>query len=133
MSRRTPWRLAFAIALGVQLLALYWPRVEITGLPQDSDKVVHLVLFGVPAYLGVVALERRWWWVALALALHAPVSELLQGSLLPWRSATAADAVANLAGVVLGVVLARLTRRSSTHARRGEAPPRRPEDVTIEK
>lgn len=130
-TRRTAWHVAFVVALAAQLVALYWPRVAVDGFPQDSDKVVHLLLFGVPAYLGVVAFGR--WWPALVLVAHAPVSELLQGALLPGRSSTPADAIADLAGVALGVVLALRTRRCSTRARTPDAPPRPSEDVTIER
>lgn len=108
------WRLALAVAVTVHLLALYWPRVEIDGLPRDSDKVVHVLLFAVPAYLGVLALGR--WWPVLVLAVHAPVSELLQARLLPGRSGTAADAAADLAGVGLAALLAFATARSRARA-----------------
>lgn len=128
MARKTAWRLAFAGAVTVQLIVLYWPAVPVQG-PPDSDKLVHLLLFAVPAYLGVVALGQ-WWPAALVLAVHAPVSELLQGRVLPSRSGTAADAVADLVGVALGVALGLGT--SSTLRRPRGDPPNGAGDVTID-
>ena len=66
--------------------------------------------FGVPTVLVLRAWPRRWALVGL-LALHAPVSELVQHFLLPNRSGDPWDAVADLGGVVLGVTLAVVGRR----------------------
>jgi hypothetical protein len=90
--------------LAVHLVALYLPRVDLGGAPQDSDKVVHVLLFGVPTFLGVVAFRR--WWPAVLLALHAPLSEFLQATWLPGRTGDWRDALADLAGVAIGSVLA---------------------------
>jgi hypothetical protein len=40
------------------------------------------------------------------MAVHAPLSEIIQGRLLTDRSMQAADVVADLAGVALGVLVA---------------------------
>ena len=79
------WLWLFVVVVAVHLAALYWPRV---GL-----------LAGVrPAYLLV------------PLALHAPVSELLQHAVLPNRSGDVWDAVADLAGVVVGATIGMVSR-----------------------
>lgn len=89
----------------VHLLALYWPRVEVGGLPQDSDKLGHALLFGLPALASVLAWPRPWAKVAVAaLAVHAPLSEWLQAGLLPLRSGDPRDAVADLVGVLVGTL-----------------------------
>ncbi|HET7303993.1 MAG TPA: VanZ family protein [Segeticoccus sp.] len=102
------WPGLFTVLVALQLLVLYAPsapgRVEVTGL----DKVVHASVFGLPA---LVATLRRWPWVLLALALHAPLSELVQHVLLPHRDGNVWDAVADLAGIVLGVAVAVVGRR----------------------
>ena len=103
----------FAVLLVAHLAALYWPRVDLQGPVTWSDKVAHLLLFLAPTVAGLLAGVRPAYLVAL-LALHAPVSELLQHYLLPHRTGDAWDAVADLGGVVLGVtsvVVGRSLRR----------------------
>jgi VanZ family protein len=95
---------AFVALVVVQLLAVYWPRVDVQGPVTWTDKVVHALLFLLPTVAGLLAGLRPAWLVGL-LALHAPVSELVQHFLLPNRSGDAWDAVADLSGVVLGVTL----------------------------
>lgn len=101
------------LSVVVHLAAIYWPRVSVVGPVPWTDKVVHVLLFGVPTVLLLVA--RPWrvrpGLVVVVLALHAPVSELLQHFLLPHRSGDAWDAVADLGGVVLGVTLVVVGRR----------------------
>lgn len=103
----------FAVLLVAHLCALYWPRVELQGPVSWTDKVVHVLLFLLPTVAGLLAGVRPVLLVGL-LALHAPVSELVQHFLLPHRTGDAWDAVADLSGVVLGVtsvVVGRALRR----------------------
>jgi VanZ family protein len=95
---------AFVGLVVVQLLAVYWPRVDVQGPVTWTDKVVHVLLFLLPTVAGLVAGLRPAWVVGL-IALHAPVSELVQHFVLPNRSGDVWDAVADLSGVVLGVTL----------------------------
>jgi VanZ family protein len=101
---RQVWRVAFLGLVVAQLLAVYWPRVDVQGPVTWTDKVVHVLLFLLPTVAGLVAGLRPAWVVGL-VALHAPVSELVQHFLLPNRSGDVWDAVADLSGVVLGVTL----------------------------
>lgn len=97
------WRLAFGVALAVQLIAVYSPQglsgPGITGL----DKVVHLSIFFAPA-LALLMMGIRARWALGILALHAPVSELIQHFWLPERSGDVFDALADLSGVGIGWV-----------------------------
>jgi uncharacterized membrane protein HdeD (DUF308 family) len=100
-------------AVVAQLLVLYWPVVTVEGPVSWTDKVVHLLVFAVPTY----AVGRALGSVRVAVvlfAIHAPVSELVQHTLLPGRSGDVWDAVLDLLGVALGgtalVVRARLRR-----------------------
>jgi hypothetical protein len=120
------WRLAFAIAVVAHLVALYWPRVDMAGAPEGSDKIGHVVLFAVPVAIGIIA--TRSWWPAAVFAVHAVLSEALQASWLPDRSGSAADAVADLVGVALGsavVVVARSRGRVGSHPPDDRSPLRR--------
>jgi len=95
------WRVAFGVALAAQLIAVYSPQglggPGITGL----DKVVHLSIFFAPA-LALLMMGIRARWALGILALHAPVSELIQHFFLPQRSGDVFDVVADLSGVALG-------------------------------
>lgn len=99
-------RIAFVIAVIVQCWALYVPRppsVE-TGLP--VDKVVHLGLFAVVTWLGLLA---GWRWVVPLMILQAGTSELIQYFFMPNRGGDWWDLTADLVGVALGWALARVT------------------------
>ena len=112
--RRVHPALVVFVALAVaHVAALYWPRVDVEGPVTWSDKVVHVVLFAAPTFAGLTARLRPALVIGL-LAVHAPVSELVQHFLLPNRSGDLGDAVADLGGVVLGVsifVVGRARRR----------------------
>ena len=97
-------------SIGVHVLALYWPRVDVPGTLEGGDKLTHVLLFGVPVLAAVLALRRPWLVVAL-LTLHAPLSEWAQSALLPDRSGDPADVAADAVGVMLGVTGGLLARR----------------------
>lgn len=117
--RAVGW-IALAVVLVGHLCALYAPGspepapVDIPGL----DKVVHVALFALPAFL-IGRLTRASWPLWLLLA-HAPISELIQHAFIPLRTGDPLDLLADLAGVALGTWLAtrrdgrRRARRSST-------------------
>lgn len=112
--RDTATRWALVLVLLVHLLALYLPgspEAGPVGIPH-ADKLVHVLLFAAPTYL-VRRLTSAWWPVAL-IALHAPVSELIQYWLIPYRSGDPLDLVADAVGIGLGVwVAAVVTVRSA--------------------
>ena len=96
---RSRWLLA-AVVLA-QLVVLYAPRAPSTGGVPGLDKVVHVLVFAVVAAVGLRARVPRW--VVLLLTVgHAPVSELVQATLLPGRSGDPLDLLADLAGCALG-------------------------------
>jgi hypothetical protein len=99
---RQVWLLLFALSLLLQLMVLYVPSApggpEVNGL----DKVIHASVFGAAVLTALLAgLPRRW--VLAVLALHAPVSEVVQATLLPSRDGDVWDAVADLTGVGLAL------------------------------
>jgi hypothetical protein len=95
----TRWRWAFGVTVLVHLAVLYWPRSPSTGgLP--IDKVVHAVIFGMVLWVAAKA-GLRVAPVAVVLAGHAVVSELIQHYLLANRSGDPTDSVADLTGVVI--------------------------------
>jgi hypothetical protein len=109
-------QVGFVLALVLQVYALYLyvpAPSDAVSIPH-ADKVVHVVMFAVPAAIGVLA-RLRPWLVGLVLAVHAPVSEVVQHLWIPTRSGDPWDVVADWVGVALGLAVGRLvvTRRSS--------------------
>ena len=113
LPRRGPvlaWSWALAAALLLQMYVLYAPSPGGPTMFSGSDKIVHAGIFAMPVLLAF-RVGRRWPWAALACAIHAPVSEVIQGAALPRRSADPWDAVADLTGVALAVAVALVVRR----------------------
>lgn len=97
-----------AVALAAQVSGLYAPTVPgPEGVP-GLDKVAHFLVFAVPTFLAWLLGAR---WVVLLLLVHALVAELLQHTLAPDRVAELADAIANVCGVAVGALAARLAAR----------------------
>ena len=109
-SARRVLRWAFALAMVGQLVVLYLPSTP-AAVPQIAglDKVVHVVIFALPVLLAVLLDARRW--VIPLLVVHAPVSELVQGYVLPHRGMDYKDVIADLAGIVIGWILGVLVVR----------------------
>jgi hypothetical protein len=99
------------LAVAVQLAVLYSPDGGGPLLFPQSDKVVHVAVFLVPVALAVVAGFRRWLVVAV-FAAQAVLSEVVQAVFLPHRSGDVLDAVADLTGVALGVLVGTLVLRA---------------------
>lgn len=114
-ARWTWWGVAFVLAAVLNLVLLYWPRQVGGPSVVHLDKAVHLVSFAALAWTGLRAGLRRRWLLPL-LALHAVASEVVQGVLLARRSGDGWDVVADLAGVVVGAVLAGAATRGRTEA-----------------
>jgi VanZ family protein len=112
----TTARTAFVLAVVVNLLLLYWPRaVGEEGLPY-LDKVAHVLTFASLAWTGLWAgIPLRW--LVGVLALHAVVSEVVQARLLSGRSGDVADVAADLAGILVGTLLARASWRDDDAVR----------------
>lgn len=90
------------LALAVHLAVLYWPRSPSSGeLP--IDKVVHAAIFGLVLWAAARA-RLPVAPVAVLLAVHAVVSELIQHYLLAGRSGDPGDSIADLAGVAIVTV-----------------------------
>ena len=109
---------AFAAVAVLSLVVLFSPS---SPAPSWSfphlDKVVHVSLFAL------LAGAARWRFgagtaVLLAVCAYAPVSEVLQGWVLPERSADWHDVVADLSGTALGWLLATRLLRPAPAATR---------------
>jgi hypothetical protein len=92
---------AAGLALAVQLVVVYAPSGPGTSPFPGADKVVHLLVFAVPVLLLLLA-GAPVRVVLPLLAAHAVLSEVVQGVWLTHRSGDPLDALADLAGVLVG-------------------------------
>lgn len=97
---------ALAVSVVVQAVAVYTPgSAQPDGLA-GFDKLVHLLIFGVPAALAILAGGAWRPWVPPLLIGHAVASELLQAAVIPDRGGDPIDVLADVLGVILGWVVA---------------------------
>lgn len=116
LSPRSPvtlLRVGFAAAVLAQVwvLYLYVPSGSDPVSVPHADKVVHALVFALPVLLGVLA-GLRPWLVGVLLAVHAPVSEVVQHLWIPDRAGDPWDVVADVVGVLVGLGLGVLLHRS---------------------
>lgn len=96
------WAVLSAAAVAAHLVVLYLPGEDVpqAGVAVPGlDKAVHVVAFAAPT-LAAVVLGRSAWW-ALPFAVHAPVSEWVQTTLVSHRTGDVLDMAADLVGVAL--------------------------------
>ena len=106
---------AFAVAVLVSIAVLFAPGDDVPLAPPGVDKVIHLVLFAS------LALTGRWAGVrqgvlATLLVGYAAVSEVLQDLTPLDRSASVADWIADVVGVLLGLLLWQGLSRRGHHS-----------------
>lgn len=103
-------RTAFAAMLVVSLVLLFTPASGVPTGIELNDKVVHCALFAALAVTGRLA-RIKLGPLAVALVAYAGVSEVLQSALPLNRDGDVLDAVADSAGVLLGLGALSLARR----------------------
>jgi VanZ family protein len=102
----------FAVVVLVSLAVLFAPSSDVPSSAPGVDKVVHCSLFLA------LALSARWAGIrqqvaAVCLLGYAAASEVLQGTDLVGRDAEVLDWVADAAGVLVGLLLWQVSRRSA--------------------
>lgn len=111
--RSKPWWRALLVLL---LLVISWlafgPRPP-AGIDTGWDKANHLLAFATLALVSGLSGVRRSSAIALGLLGYGVFIELVQ-SQVPGRSAEAADVLADMAGVGLGLLLLGGLRRGSS-------------------
>lgn len=103
-------RTFFALLLGVSLAMFLTPGGNVSA-NAPNDKLVHLLTFAG------LAVSGRWAGVApvrlgLGLAAYAGVTEVLQSVLPIDRHGDVRDLAADVAGILLGLVLSRVAMRA---------------------
>jgi hypothetical protein len=94
----------FAVVVLISLAVLFAPESDVPAAPPGVDKAVHLLLFAALAVSGRWA-GIGWRVLSSLLVLYAAVSEVLQGVTPLGRSASVADWLADVVGVLLGLGL----------------------------
>jgi hypothetical protein len=97
-------RAAFAGSVVLSLVVLFAPAGDVPGAPPGVDKVVHGLLFLVLAMTGRWA-GMRPAPLGAALVAYAGGSEVLQALDAIGRTASVADWLADVAGVLAGLAL----------------------------
>jgi hypothetical protein len=99
-------RLLFAVVVLVHLAVLYLPDPPSAGvgLLPYGDLVVHALVFGAVVWTARLA-RLPVVPVVLLFVAHAGFSEAVQHTLLEGRDGEISDVLADLVGVVLGLVL----------------------------
>ena len=107
---------AACILIATLIPGAHIPRVNVP----EFDKMVHFVFYAVFAWLMFRALEspsagRRVITVLLAIAVFAALDEFHQ-RFIPGRYMDEADWMADMAGAMIGLVVAAATRRRAVRA-----------------
>jgi hypothetical protein len=104
----------FAVVVLVSLAVLFTPADDVPWAPPGVDKLVHLLLFAALAGSGRWAGARAGV-LGVLLVAYAAVSEVVQGMSALERSASVADWLADVVGVLAGLLAwAWAGRRSRT-------------------
>ena len=105
-------RVAAAAALCVAVAIGYLSLIPVGDVPapQISDKIRHLAAYaGLAAPLTLALHPRRWLVTALVAAVYGVCLEFGQAFGGAGREGSALDALANLAGALLGAAMIRLS------------------------
>lgn len=97
------YRNAFKLALLLAVVVISYLVFSKPNYPQTfahMDKVGHLGSFFALSFLAHYAFKPKWYYLVAVLAGYAALIELIQ-SRLPYRSASVADMLADLAGIAL--------------------------------
>ena len=94
----------FAVTVLVSLAVLFTPGADVPSAPAGVDKLVHGTLFAALAFSGRWAGVGRGVLAAL-LVLYGAVGELLQGIPVLQRDPSVGDWVADVIGVLAGLLV----------------------------
>ena len=110
-SLRTLARAVFVVAALVVVIGSLTPAAEMPEI-EVSDKIQHFAAYAGLAFLAKIAWRPPGFlgWPLASVVIAGPAIELLQ-FLVPGRSASVGDAVADVMGVAVGVLCGVAVRR----------------------
>ncbi|WP_211233357.1 VanZ family protein [Brevibacterium album] len=117
---RLLWAVLAVLCLIAQLNGLYAPEGGGPAPFPHADKVFHAAAFAAVTATAMLAGVRTRWVLAIN-AVHAVVSEIVQGVFLESRSGDPLDVLADGIGIALGWLTAAGIMRLSTALRRPRA------------
>ena len=101
----------FSLSVLALLVTTALSLSPLDGLPEapGSDKTHHLIAYAAVAYPTALRKPKRWLAIILCFAFYSGLIEIIQ----PWvhRYGEWMDVQANIVGLILGVMLAKLTNR----------------------
>ena len=101
----------FSLSVLALLVTTALSLSPLDGLPEapGSDKTHHLIAYAAVAYPTALRKPKRWLIMILCFAIYSGLIEIIQ----PWvnRYGEWMDVQANIVGLILGAMLAKLTNR----------------------
>ncbi len=107
---RTLLTLGLILAGAVIAVAALYPSLQLPGVREGFDLVFHAAAYGTLVILGGM-LRRRLRWVVVAVFAYSTLLEGLQ-YFVPGREVQLSDLAANVFGILAGLVIVALWRRS---------------------
>ena len=102
---------------------IFWSLVAIVGIlmlvelapKKDSirylDKIQHALIFLTLSVSGYLTFKNKIWIITIGLIIFGAIVELLQGALTTTRTADVNDWLADVAGVLFGLVIVSIYRQ----------------------
>ena len=101
----------FSLSVLALLVTTALSLSPLDGLPEapGSDKTHHLIAYAAVAYPTALRKPKRWLAIILCFAFYSGLIEIIQ----PWvnRYGEWMDVQANVGGLLLGIMLAKITNR----------------------
>ena len=101
----------FSLSVLALLVTTALSLSPLDGLPEapGSDKTHHLIAYAAVAYPTALRKPKRWLAIIICFAFYSGLIEIIQ----PWvhRYGEWMDVQANIGGLILGIMLAKLTNR----------------------
>ncbi len=108
----------FWLMISLITLFLLMEQSQSTPLFPHIDKVIHAIIFAILTAVGYLAYAKHGKWLYLGIITYGAITEILQGAYTQTRLASTADWLADIAGVLLCIILINtLNRLPQSHVR----------------
>ena len=102
---------------------IFWTLVAIVSMfmlielapKKDSikylDKIQHSIVFLILSIAGCLAFKKKIWMITIGLTIFGAIIELLQATLTTTRTGDVKDWLADVAGILIGLVIVSIYRQ----------------------